>query len=132
IQLLAQRPEPFELPTPAATSEQAAADWRDAITTVCRGAEARNERRAAALNGTPTLNRQTLAFIRDGAGQADRHRLLFSAAANLAEFVCPPALAHALLTEAGLDSGLSPADVRRQIDCGLNHAAKQREDKSDA
>ena len=51
--------------------------------------------------------------------KGDRHRLLFSAAANLAEFGCPPALAHALLSEAGLDSGLSPADVRRQIDCGL-------------
>jgi hypothetical protein len=46
---------------------------------------------------------------------------LFSAAANLAEFGCPPALAHALLTETALDSGLPPNDVRRQIDCGLSH-----------
>jgi hypothetical protein len=36
-------------------------------------------------------------------------------------FGCPPALAHALLTEAGLDSGLPPKEVRRQIDCGLGH-----------
>ena len=70
-------------------------------------------------NGTPTLNRSTLEFVCDGAGNGDRHRLLFSAAANLGEFGCPPALAHALLTEAGLDSGLPPKDVRRQIDCGL-------------
>jgi hypothetical protein len=126
IQRLAHRPEPFALPTPAAASEQAAADWRDAAAAVEWGAEGKAERRATALNGTPTLNRQTLAFIRDGAEQGDRHRLLFSAAANLAEFGCPPALAHALLSEAALDSGLSPADVRRQIDCGLEHAAKQR------
>ena len=51
----------------------------------------------------------------------DRHRLLFSAAANLAEFGCSTELAFALLGEAGLDSGLSPSDVRRQIECGLQH-----------
>jgi hypothetical protein len=96
------------------------------MTAVSQQAEANAERRAAALTGTPTLNRMTLEFIRDGAAQGDRHRLLFSAAANLAEFGCPPALAHALLSDAALDSGLPPADVRRQIDCGLNHAAKQR------
>ncbi|NOY29641.1 MAG: DNA primase, partial [Planctomycetes bacterium] len=41
------------------------------------------------------------------------------AAANLAEFGCPAPLAHALLTEPGLDSGLAPKEVRRQIDCGV-------------
>ena len=49
------------------------------------------------------------------------HARLFRAAANLAEFSCPPALAHELLTTAALDSGLAPADARRQIDCGLAH-----------
>ena len=79
------------------------------------------ERRAALAsgNGDARLNRQTLDFIRDGAATGDRHRLLFSAAANLAEFGCPTSLAHALLSEAALDSGLKPSDVRRQIDCGL-------------
>jgi hypothetical protein len=70
------------------------------------------------------LNRSTLAFIRDGAAEGDRHRRLFSAAANLAEFGCPPDLAAELLTEAALDSGLSPAEVRRQIECGLTHTQK--------
>jgi hypothetical protein len=123
IQRLAHRPEPFELPTPTATSGQAAADWRDTTTAVSQQAEAKAERRAAALTGTPTLNRQTLEFILDGAEQGDRHRLLFSAAANLAEFGCPPAPAHALLSDAALDSGLPPADVRRQIECVLRHGA---------
>jgi hypothetical protein len=126
VRRLAGAPEPFALPAPPAACPQAAADWRDATAAVRREAEATGGRRAAVADGAPALNRQTLAFIRDGAGQGDRHRLLFSAAANLAEFGCPPALAHALLTEAGLDSGLPPADVRRQIVCGLNHAAKQR------
>jgi hypothetical protein len=121
---LAERPEPFDLPAPACRDEQAAADWQEAMTTVCQQSEAKAKRQAES-NGTPTLNQLTLAFIRDGADQGDRHRLLFSAAANLAEFGCPPALAHALLTEAALDSGLPPADVRRQIDCGLKHGANQ-------
>jgi len=67
------------------------------------------------------LNRATLEFIRDGATSGDRHRLLFSAAANLAEFGCSLELAEALLTESALDSGLTPSDVARQIRCGMNH-----------
>ncbi len=79
-------------------------------------------------NGSASLNRATLDFIRDGAGSGDRHRLLFSAAANLAEFGCPVGLAHELLREAALDSGLSPSETRRQIDCGLKHT--RRADKT--
>jgi hypothetical protein len=118
----AKHPEPFELPTPAGRSEKAAADWLDAVRAIEREAEEKVRRRAIANgNGSPKLNRLTLEFIRDGAGKGDRHRLLFSAAANLAEFGCPYALAHSLLTEAALDTGLTPSDVRRQIDCGLSH-----------
>jgi hypothetical protein len=121
IRRLAESPGPFGLPAPAAACEQAAADWQAAVTAVCQQSEEKVRRRAAVASGMPTLNRLTLDFIRDGAVQGDRHRLLFSAAANLAELGCPPALAHALLTETALDSGLSPSDVRRQIDCGLQH-----------
>jgi hypothetical protein len=132
IRRLAEWPEPFDVPVPPATCEQAAADWQSAAVAVAREAEGKAERRAAVLNGMPTLNRLTLQFIRDGAEQGDRHRLLFSAAANLAEFGCPPALAHALLTEAAIDSGLSPSDVRRQIECGLAHGVKQTEGNGNA
>ncbi len=52
---------------------------------------------------------------------------LFRAAANLAEFDGPPALAHALLTEAALDSGLTPSETRCAIDGGLAHARRQRD-----
>jgi hypothetical protein len=121
IRKLAERPEPFALPAPAANCEQAAADWQAAMTAVRQQSEEKVRRCTAVANGMPTLNRHTLDFIRDGADQGDRHRLLFSSAANLSEFGCPPALAHALLTEAALDSGLSPSDVRRQIECGLAH-----------
>jgi hypothetical protein len=115
---LAKTPAPFAVPTVTKTSEAAATDWQAAADLVAREGEAKTVRRAAG-NGTPTLNRSTLDYIRSGADQGDRHRLLFSAAANLAEFGCTPALAVALLEESALDSGLTPKDVRRQIECGL-------------
>jgi hypothetical protein len=121
IRRLATTPEPFEVPTAPGADPQAVADWAEAEKQVQKEAEAREQRRAAG-GGAPMLNRLTLEFIHDGAAVGDRHRLLFSAAANLAEFNCPPALAHALLTEAALDSGLPPAEVRRQIECGLQRA----------
>ncbi len=122
IRELAATPEPFALPVVAAADPQAAADWQAAMQAVERETAAKAERRAAVADGTPRLNKATLDFIRDGADPGDRHRSLFSAAANLGEFACPPALAHALLTDAALDSGLPPAEVRRQIECGLQHA----------
>jgi len=127
IMNLAKTPEPFDVPTPSASGRcngNIAADWNAATEHVRNQAEAKSQRRAAMAEGTaaPTLNRLTLAFIRDGADIGDRHRLLYSAARNLGEFECPPALAHALLTESALDSGLPPADVRRQIECGLKDA----------
>jgi hypothetical protein len=117
---LAQHPEPFDLPAPTFRSEQAAAYWREAEEWVRQQAGEQARRRVSAVDN-PSLNRATLEFIRNGAEEGDRHRLLFSAAANLAEFGCPPALAHALLTEAALDSGLPPNEVHRQIECGLNY-----------
>lgn len=117
IRRLAEKPAAFDLPPPPPVCECAAADWSKAVELVRQASDAKATRTA---NGKgPTLNRQTLAFIGDGAGEGDRHRLLYSSACNLAEFGCPPALAHALLTEPGLDSGLAPKDVHRQIECGL-------------
>ena len=122
IQLLAANPYPFDLPSAGPRSEQAAADWQAALKAVEAEATAIVDRRTT--GGPAKLNRATRAFIRDGALTGDRHRLLFSAAANLAEFGCPGELAHELLTDAALDSGLSPFEVRRQIDCGLLHNSK--------
>jgi len=118
IRLLAGKPKPFDLPTVPPFCEQAKADWLAAVQSVEKDQEAK-ARRHTATNGKPTLNRLTLDFIRDGAGEGDRHRLLYSAARNLGEFGCPPALAHALLNEPALDSGLAPREVNRQIECGL-------------
>jgi hypothetical protein len=125
IREVARAPEPFGLPLATAPNDQAAADWQAALQAVEREAVVKAQRCVAVADGTPRLNRATLDFITGGADQGDRHRLLFSAAANLAEFGCSAALAYALLAEAALDSGLPPADVRRQIKCGLAHARKE-------
>ncbi len=116
---LAATPEPFDIPSAPAAKPQAVADWQAAVAIVAERGQAVAVRRST---GDAKLNRSTLDFIREGATTGDRHRRLFSAAANLAEFGCPNELAIALLTEAGLDSGLSPSEVRRQILCGLDHA----------
>jgi hypothetical protein len=123
IQELAREPLAFDVPTVSTRCAQAAGDWQEAARRVEQESEAARDRRASP-DRSARLNRATHDFIANGAGTGDRHRLLFSAAANLAEFGCPSELAHELLTEAALDSGLSPSETRRQIDCGLNHSRK--------
>ena len=123
-------PAPFDVPELApddGDSARAADDWNSAAAEVRALATAKATRRqdsAPSGQAGRALNRLTLDFIRDGAAAGDRHRLLFSAAANLAEYGCPPGLAHALLTDTALDSGLSPSEVRRQIACGLEHTGE--------
>lgn len=116
---LAANPEPFEISDPPEADDIATADWREAIDAVERDRVANQQRLES--KEPARLNRATLAFIRDGATEGDRHRLLFSAAANLAECNCPSDLAFALLSDIALDCGLSPSDVRRQITLGLAH-----------
>jgi hypothetical protein len=68
-----------------------------------------------------------MVFIREGAVHGERATSHFRAAANLAELGCPADVAHALLTDAALDSGLAPSETRRQIDCRLAHGWQQQE-----
>ncbi len=121
---LAADPIPFNVPKLPRPNGQAVRDWQSAIDTVELQKVSAIERRT---NGTAPsgLNRATLEFLREGATTGDRHRRLFSAAANLAEFSCTFELAFALLSESALDSGLAPSVVRRQIECGLNHRGAQ-------
>jgi hypothetical protein len=121
---LARQPLPFRIPTPSGSSPTAAADWIEASNSVERRAVSR---RAVHSNGSTKLAALTCDFIREGAGDGERATRLFRAAANLAEFDCPADLAHALLTEPALDSGLTPSETKRQIDSGLAHARRQRE-----
>lgn len=118
---MAAEPEPFEIPDPPEPVRLAVDHWAAAVAAVTGQHEAIRQRRETI--GAAKLNRQTADFIRDGAADGDRANRLFSAAANLAEFASVEELAFELLTEPGLDSGLSPSEVQRQIECGLNHRA---------
>jgi hypothetical protein len=121
---LARQPEPFRISRLAGPSPTAAVDWLEAR----RAVERRTvERRAVLREGSARLTATTLAFIKDGAPDGERAVRTFQAAANLAELDCPLALAHALLTDAALDSGLAPGEARRQIESGLAHARRQQE-----
>ena len=138
----ADAPAESELPEPVLLNDKAADDWADAVTHIDKQAEAVGLKRRGNVgmadlftdDGEPTasdgtevarLNALTMAFITEGALSGDRHRLLYSAACNLAEFGCPADLAFALLTSPGRDSGLSPSDVRRQILCGLQDGGQR-------
>ncbi len=116
ILAMAQEPAPFVIPTPSYRSEPAAALWATATEQVQSEAGARAGRRASGASNK--INRATFAFIHDGATAPGRHKMLYSAAANLAELGAPLPLCAELLTEAALDSGLSPSDTRRGIECG--------------
>lgn len=130
----AEKPAPFELPdVPVDSADLLVAHWDTAAGQVREQTEAAAQRRAAVTNGNaaPKLNKLTLDFIRNGAAPgaigagdenrqqgAGRHRLCYSAAANLTELGAPLALCFALLEESALDCGLSPADTRRAIQNG--------------
>jgi len=124
---LASTPKAFALPVIPGACRQGLNDWqiaRDAVDFEAIAATKHpRQPRSDGFTGSQfaTLNRSTWEFMHDGATSGDRHRRLFSAAANLGEVGCSFELAWALLNESALDSGLSPSDLRRQIDCGLNH-----------
>jgi hypothetical protein len=121
----AVEPVPFDPPVPA-PSPSLASDWEKAARTVRRQVEKRRERRAGPADlGVNALTRQLIvepAAVEVG----DRHRRLFSAAANLAEFESADDLILAVLTEPGFDIGLPPREVERQIRTGIAHARGQR------
>jgi hypothetical protein len=131
IRELASVPMPFDVPDPPATADPAALnDWQKAMQALADQSKPKGPAGATG-NGTGRLNRQTIELIREGTTEGNRHRLLFSAAANLAELGDIDRIAFELLTDVGLDMGLCPSDVRRQIATGLEHGRKQIKDNTD-
>jgi hypothetical protein len=119
----AREPGPFDIPSGPLSCPRAADDWLKAARTV----ERRAMSRPAPGEAPSKLQALTRDFLINGAPEGERELRCFRAAANFGEFDCPPDLAHALLTEAALDSGLTPSETRRAIDSGLAHARRQRE-----
>jgi hypothetical protein len=123
----AKHPAGDSTPTVRTIPPHLADDWHEAERTTARAAEARDTRRGATA-GTPDdrAPRYLVDFLRFGVDEGERHQTLFRCAAWLTEQGAPPSLVFALLTEPGLDVGLTPKDVERQIACGIEHARRQR------
>jgi hypothetical protein len=122
---MARTPEAFDMPSTAGveSTDMLVAVWESAGRAVAEKAAAAERRRLEVASGdrSVTVNKLTRAFLNGEVDVGDRHRLLYSAAANLAELGCPLSAVRALLTEPALDAGLPPKAVARQIECG--HAA---------
>jgi hypothetical protein len=122
---MARTPEAFDVPRTdgVESADFLVAVWERAASAVAEKAAAVEQRRLEVASGGRAVgvNKLTRAFLNGEVEAGDRHRLLYSAAANLAELGCPLAAVRALLTEPALDTGLPPKDVARQIECG--HAA---------
>jgi hypothetical protein len=113
------------IPTVATCPPHLADDWRDATREAVRVAESRAVVRRDA-GPDARAPRYFLDLLRFGVPEGERHVTLFRSAAWLTEQGAPPSLCVALLTEPGRDIGLTPADVDRQIACGIEHARRQR------
>jgi hypothetical protein len=125
----AVEPIPYDPPAPPSPPPQLLDDWRRAAQAVRQRADERRERRQAVGDGNACINALTRLLITrpEEIAVGDRHRLLFSAASNLGEFTNVEDLIVALLTPPGLDTGLPPKEVARQIRCGLDHARRRTE-----
>jgi hypothetical protein len=126
IRQLAQHPRGDSLPTLGSTPARLLADWQAAMARALETAATRAVIKAG-RSGSPDARapKYLMDFLRFGVDPGERHATLFRAASWMYEQGSTPSLCHALLTEAALDVGLSPSDVRRQIDCGIAHATRQ-------
>ncbi|GDX94428.1 hypothetical protein LBMAG47_00910 [Planctomycetia bacterium] len=122
---MARTPQPFDVPSTdgVESADFLVAEWGRAARAVAEKAAAGEQRRLELGNGdrAASVNKLTRAFLAGDVDVGDRHRLLYSAAANLAELGCSLTAVRALLTEPALDLGLPPKDVERAIVNG--HAA---------
>jgi hypothetical protein len=123
---LAKMPAGDGIPRVRGPVPQLAADWADAERDTARAVEDRVAVRRGHGHADERAPRYFLDLLRFGVDQGERHATLFRSAAWLREQGAPPSLCLALLTEPGRDIGLSPADVERQIRCGVEHANRQR------
>ena len=120
---IATEPRKGWIPEHTPYSPEAAECWAEVCKLVDDDQTATTERRASGSKASK-LNPTTRAFLMDGAFVGDRHRELFSCAANFGEFSSIEELTFAILTPAGLNTGLTASEVQRQISCGLRHGGR--------
>ena len=121
----AKHPAGDGLPTARASADHMADHWRAAEEAAARVAEVRAAHRR---DCTPDarIPRDLLDVFRFGFSAGARHTQLFRMSAWLTENGGQPELIFKILTESGCDSGLTPKEVARQIECGIAHANRQK------
>lgn len=122
----ARRPAGDGIPSVRGPVPQLEIDWHEAEAATTRATEARSVTRRESGNADTRAPRDFLEFLRFGVKEGERHQTLFRCAAWLTEQGAPTSLVVALLTEPGRDVGLTPKDVDREIQCGIEHALRQR------
>jgi hypothetical protein len=119
--------EPIGFDPPAGTSSPSLlAAWQAAECDVRRRQAERQTARTGSSEGRINALTRQLIVEPTAVKAGERHNRLFSSAANLAEFATIDDLIHDILTEPGLDIGLPPREVERQIRTGIEHARRQR------
>lgn len=128
VRRIAAEPVPFDPPDPAAPPPRLVADWVEVGRQVHADDQARRERHAAGPRPA-RINPTTRLLLTDPVAVevGERHKVIFSAAADLAGFGTVDDLVAALLTDPALDTGLPPGEVARQIACGLDHGRRHGE-----
>ena len=101
-------------------------DWQAAARLLEERGRERAVFRREASAGETRAPRFLMEFIRLGVPEGERALTLFRCAAVLAEMGCPPVAVNALLDEPGRDNGLTPSEVKRQIQSGIDHARRQQ------
>ena len=125
----AAAPVVFDVAPPCSTSVKFAADWDQAAKEAPKVGAPRKPR-----NGPRKApNRLTQLLIHDPGDikPGERHRVIFSAAADLAEFETTDELIAAIVTPPALHTGLPPREVARQIECGIAHTRQAQPAEGD-
>jgi hypothetical protein len=132
IRELAKKPRGLPLPKWGGDTGALEMDWQ--VLTAVHRAGLQGPDRGADTPGEGEIAERApkylLDFLRFGVPEGERAVTLFRCAAWLTESGAPAQLVHALLTEPALDTGLTPAETKRQINCGINHARQQQVKKS--
>lgn len=122
---LAVEPIPYDPPEPASPPPRLVADWRETAAEIHREADRHATRSAGRSNARINPTARLLLSDPTAVHVGERHAVIFSAAACLAEYATLDDLIVALLTDPALDTGLPPREVERQIRCGIAHARRQ-------
>lgn len=123
IKLLAKAPRPFEPPCwESAPQVDLCELWRYAVAVAHSRPLAFDQQ----IDGEHAVFGDTFDFMQNGAPEGTRANRLFRASVNLLQVSCPRVAVYQLLSPAALLSGMSPADIRAQIDGAVRYLRRPR------